>query len=641
MAFRCWNVLSPLIVFRRWRLFGTRSPVFRAVVAAAAIVTCAALGAKTALAPGDTNGTPPARYPLLAEFGLSREGLPDLVYVVRTREAIPADVGVIVHARREGCALVSGAPEEIARLRELRAEVVAVDLSIYPRPAPARVWRRVTTADPVIQEAVDAVTWEGVLSKIQMLVDFGCRYTCGPALDTVPESLAVFFRGLGLDVALQEYYQSPFYCYLNRAGKNVIATQTGIDYPDSIFVICAHYDSYRGPGADDNATGVAAVMTAAELLSRHRFAYTIQYVCFGSEEYGGFGSRDFVQRVYRDHVNLIGALNFDMIGYWRQGTVFDLEVEANATSVWLAEAFVNAVELYTDTPCDTHITDIGMSDNYQFWVRGYSALNNEEAWIGHEGDFNPRWHTRNDLIQYLHPDFTVANTRAAVAGLATLARLSKIRAVVDIFPKSLNPGSEGRWITGRIELPSKYDLLQVDMSSIRLNETVAAEAHPGAVGDADKNGNPDVMVKFSRDEVVGVLGKGESVQVRVSGLVGAECFEGCDTVRVVWRAGREEAAAMDTESPDQIELFQNSPNPFNPSTTISFALRERGRVSLSIYDVGGTVVKTLVDEMSGEGYQERTWDGKDANGSPVSSGVYFCRLTAGDKTFTKKMVLLR
>ncbi len=644
MASRRWNALFAPVVFRQWRLFRTNSRVFRALVVAAAIVTCAALGAKTALAPSDTHGTPPSPHPLLAEFGLSGEDLPGLVYVVRTPGTIRADVGVIVHARRGGCALVSGPPEAIARLRALQAEVVAVDLSAYPRPAPARVWRRVTAADPVIQEAVDSVSWEGVLPKIQMLVDFGRRMDCAPAMLTgaVPESLAVFFRGLGLDVALQEYDVPYFvYCTQDPTGHNVIATQKGVDYPDSIFVICAHYDSYRGPGADDNATGVAAVMTAAELLSRHRFAYTIQYVCFGNEEYCGCGSRDFVERAYRDHVNLIGALNFDMIGYWRKGKVFDLEVEANAHSVWLAEALVNAAELYTDTPCDTHVSNIGLSDESSFWRYGYSALLNTEAWITREGDFNPHWHTRDDLIRYVHPDFTVANTRVAVAALATLARLSKIRAVVDISPKSLNPSSGGRWITGRIELPAEYDPLQVDMSSIRLNETVAAEPHPATVGDADKNGDPDLMVKFSRMEVVGVLGKGESAQLRVSGSVGGECFEGCDTIRVVWSAGREEGAAMDSAPPNQIELFQNFPNPFNPTTTISFYLPEKTRAVLSIYNVDGRVVTTLVDDTLDERHREVTWDGKDASGSPVSSGVYFYRLTAGNSTLTKKMVLLR
>lgn len=90
-----------------------------------------------------------------------------------------------------------------------------------------------------------------------------------------------------------------------------------------------------------------------------------------------------------------------------------------------------------------------------------------------------------------------------------------------------------------------------------------------------------------------------------------------------------------------LALHQNHPNPFNPATTISFTLPEKARVTLAIYDVKGRLVRTLVDEMVGEGYQERAWDGEDASGTPVGSGVYFYRLTAGDKTLTKKMVLLK
>ena len=96
-----------------------------------------------------------------------------------------------------------------------------------------------------------------------------------------------------------------------------------------------------------------------------------------------------------------------------------------------------------------------------------------------------------------------------------------------------------------------------------------------------------------------------------------------------------------SHSPGESSLVQNYPNPFNPTTTISFALLERARAALSIYDVEGRVVRTLVDEAVGEGYQERIWDGKDARGNQVGSGVYFYRLTAGNRTLTKKMVLLR
>jgi trimeric autotransporter adhesin len=88
-------------------------------------------------------------------------------------------------------------------------------------------------------------------------------------------------------------------------------------------------------------------------------------------------------------------------------------------------------------------------------------------------------------------------------------------------------------------------------------------------------------------------------------------------------------------------LEQNHPNPFNPSTTISFTLPERTRVKLAVYDVQGKLVRTLVDAMLSEGRQERTWDGRDTSGKPVASGVYFYRLETTDRTLTRKMLLLK
>ena len=88
-------------------------------------------------------------------------------------------------------------------------------------------------------------------------------------------------------------------------------------------------------------------------------------------------------------------------------------------------------------------------------------------------------------------------------------------------------------------------------------------------------------------------------------------------------------------------LYQNHPNPFNPSTTIRFSLKDRGIVSLAIYDVAGRLVRVLVDDVIESGPHELTWDGKDNAGRGVASGVYFYRLRAGEFTDTRKMVLLR
>ena len=88
-------------------------------------------------------------------------------------------------------------------------------------------------------------------------------------------------------------------------------------------------------------------------------------------------------------------------------------------------------------------------------------------------------------------------------------------------------------------------------------------------------------------------------------------------------------------------LSQNWPNPFNPSTTIRFGLDSPGSVRLRIYNERGALVRTLVDKRLGEGSHDAVWNGKDSAGRLVSSGVYFCRMTAGEQAFTKKMILLR
>jgi len=91
----------------------------------------------------------------------------------------------------------------------------------------------------------------------------------------------------------------------------------------------------------------------------------------------------------------------------------------------------------------------------------------------------------------------------------------------------------------------------------------------------------------------------------------------------------------------RIELSQNAPNPFNPSTTIRFVLPASQRVGLAIYSASGALVRMLVDDVKPHGPNEVTWDGRDSAGNPVGSGVYFYRLTAGKFSDSRKMVLLK
>jgi hypothetical protein len=94
-------------------------------------------------------------------------------------------------------------------------------------------------------------------------------------------------------------------------------------------------------------------------------------------------------------------------------------------------------------------------------------------------------------------------------------------------------------------------------------------------------------------------------------------------------------------SPTVLELDQNHPNPFNPSTTIRYCLPNGSGVKLEVYDVSGKRILCLVDSQQEKGAYIIEWNGKDGQGSAVGSGVYFYRLTVGKQTISKKMVLLR
>jgi len=95
------------------------------------------------------------------------------------------------------------------------------------------------------------------------------------------------------------------------------------------------------------------------------------------------------------------------------------------------------------------------------------------------------------------------------------------------------------------------------------------------------------------------------------------------------------------ELPNGFELNQNHPNPFNPTTEISFSIPEPQHVRLVIFNVRGQLVRTLLDADLAAGEHTVQWNSQDEAGSQVSSGVYFYRLTAGDVTATKKMTLLK
>jgi len=100
---------------------------------------------------------------------------------------------------------------------------------------------------------------------------------------------------------------------------------------------------------------------------------------------------------------------------------------------------------------------------------------------------------------------------------------------------------------------------------------------------------------------------------------------------------KEDAALL----PKHFALGLNYPNPFNPSTRITFAVAEPARVKLEIFNSVGQRLRTLVNEHAIPGFYEQTWDGKDDRGRALGAGIYFVRLEAGEFQSVRKIALVR
>ncbi len=655
------------------------SPLILAVCLALVFL---AIGSAAAPAPAsDQMGKPPTgrwdKNPALQPFDVAGKDLPPQLFLVRTNRPLPEKKGIAVHGMHDGMYLVSGDAETVLDLARSGCTIMLLDDSpAIPIPA-SRRWNWIDTPDPDIEAMVAQVDWTGIHDKIQWLVDFGTRYCLAPNHGEVAESIADVFESYGLQTNMHSYW------FLGDQQWNVEAVQPGTLYPNSCVIICGHYDSVSddpfnlAPGADDNGTGTAAVLTAAQILSKYQFEYTIRYVCFSAEEYGLVGSYFYAAWARQNNLDIVGALNFDMLGYWVPGVDKDLEIETNAASQWLAEAVVNAADLYTDTQYELHVYDWAWwGDHFRFWMMGYPAVNHEESWDWYDPDFNPYYHSINDLMDYVDPDFTTGNVRVAVAALATLASADPpVPVAYDMIPGScpnpLNPKNHG--VTSALLLGSAdFDVSEINTSSLRLEDWVSPEkirvadmasssdggGHPCA--DMFPDGYPDLSIKFKTQDIAAVMGqvkKGDAIHLHLRGrLFDGTVFEGEDVVMIVGKQddamladqpfdrqpADTEVSGRDSGPPRTFALHQNAPNPFNPVTNIRFDVPPGGgAVTLRIYDVGGRLVRTLVNGNQGEGMKTIAWDGRNEAGNPVATGTYLYRLTGTAFDQTRKMVLLR
>jgi len=334
-------------------------------------------------------------------------------------------------------------PEQSQNLLQELASLGLKSMLLHPYPlvtAPSRIAPRlpdVFTPSPLVQEMIDQVEtstlydYVGDLSGEWQVVVNGVPYTMSTRYtwaDSAIKKATRFaydhFASLGLNTG--------FYTWGSPDGKrNVIAEQPGQTQAGRIFLVTAHLDSIalngdpytNAPGADDNASGSAAVMQIADILSQYDFDCTLRYVLFTGEEQGLWGSWAYATYLNQIGENVEGVLNLDMLAYNTPNSAKTFELHtryANSSDLAIANLFsgVNSAYNLGLTPLILQDGE-SFSDHYPFWQRGFPAILGIEDWSDH----TPYYHTTNDQLESLDMNYYTRFTKAALGTFAHMGCL--------------------------------------------------------------------------------------------------------------------------------------------------------------------------------------------------------------------------
>ncbi|MCX7785819.1 MAG: M20/M25/M40 family metallo-hydrolase [candidate division WOR-3 bacterium] len=317
--------------------------------------------------------------------------------------------------------LISVQPNEIHKLTRLPVMLSKIQLQPMVISQTEPTFPQVVY-NPIIAQMVSQVSSDSVLSFVRRLQNFRTRYSSTDSCRASANWLRAKFLNYNCDSVYLHNYNTSY-------APNVVAIKRGIAQPDNVYVvICGHFDSTSNqspsncPGADDNASGTAAVLEAARIFKNYNFEYSIRFIAFSGEEQGLYGSAAYAQQARNQGDSIIGVLNFDMIGYV-DATPEDLDVigkVSNPNCSTFVNFFINSANTYTTLPTIRRmVTSAPYSDHHSFWQRGYVGFCGIEDYMPP----NPHYHLTSDTIGagFNSLPFCTEVIKACVAASAGLA----------------------------------------------------------------------------------------------------------------------------------------------------------------------------------------------------------------------------
>jgi hypothetical protein len=221
-----------------------------------------------------------------------------------------------------------------------------------------------------VVEMINQVDESLILYYLENLVSFGPRFVgsdnCSKAADFIYNE----FLKMGLNAKKERWIYIKYQC------QNVVATVEGTDpNSDAIFIICAHYDTTKNsPGANDDGSGIAAMLAIANICSNYSFEHTIRFIAFSGEEVGTYGSFAYAKKVYKRGDNIRAVLNLETFGYTSEGgkELFVLKTER---AEWLSQFSQEISKKYFDLIKLNIITNGNRPCDHQAFLEyGYDAI---------------------------------------------------------------------------------------------------------------------------------------------------------------------------------------------------------------------------------------------------------------------------
>ncbi len=317
---------------------------------------------------------------------------------------------------------------------------VAVCLLMLAVPASAVTAPEATASaggSSVVHEMLERVNGSMVFHYLDTLMSFGPRYTGSENCTAAAEWIHDEFTAMGLYTRYDEW------SYAGFSSQNVVATLNGSS--DTEIILSAHYDCTRGSlGADDDGSGIAAMMAAAELMSQHTFTHTVRFIAFSGEEVGTYGSFCYAREAYRRGDHIRAVVNLDMVGYANSSSGGSMvRMFSTERTQWLADVSRRVAGRYPSVDMSVDVVpNYRGADHQAFLDYGYDA-----AFYAHVDGY-PWANSPADTPNHLNHTYQVKATKYF---LALTAELAMQRAPLEV---QLTAPLEGRlYIAGMPLLP--------------------------------------------------------------------------------------------------------------------------------------------------------------------------------------------